>query len=269
MERGNRSLVFEKGLETLELIAARTEGVTALELGDLLCAHRSTVYRYLNVLVSKGYVENKNGSYTLGPKVLELASLYLERLDVRKVAHPFLIELAEKLQVTVHLAQLAGPEILYIDKVETHRSLPLYSRVGRKAPVYCTGLGKALLAFTHPERIQIILNQIRFKAYTRNTITDRKKLLEELCAIRKKGYAVDREEHEEGISCIAAPIFDFCNEPIAAISITDLSRKILPNETLYSKEVLHVAEAISSSLGRASQEGGDKGKTWSARKILR
>ncbi|HIE37629.1 MAG TPA: IclR family transcriptional regulator, partial [Anaerolineae bacterium] len=166
---------------------------------------------------------------------------------------------AEKLQVAVHLAQLAGPEILYIDKIETHRSLPLYSRIGRKAPIYCTGLGKALLAFSPPERIRLILDQVDLRPYTRNTITEREVLLRELQKIREKGYAVDREEHEEGISCIAAPIFDFCNEPIAAISVTDLSRKILLNEESYAKEVLRFSEAISKAIGKTSREGGDSG----------
>ncbi|MGY4706709.1 IclR family transcriptional regulator [Candidatus Bipolaricaulota sp. J31] len=251
-EKGSR--VFEKGLEALELIAGNVDGLGVVELGQLLQCHRSTVYRYLTVLVHKGYVEKKNGRYTLGSRVLELASLYLERLDVRKVAHPFLIELAERLQVTVHLAQLAGSEILCIDKIETHRSLPLYSRIGRKAPVYCTGLGKALLAFSPEEKVRIILDQVELIPHTQNTITEREVLLKELRRIREVGYAVDREEHEEGIACIAAPILDFYNEPVAAVSVTDLSRKILRNEAIYAKEVLKVAEAISKAVGKTITE---------------
>jgi len=249
MQVGNGSRIFEKGLEILELIAKTPDGITINALKESLKLHRTSVYRYLKVLLNMGYVEKKDTKYVLGPKALELASLYLCRLDVRRIAHPHLVQLAEKLQVTVHLAQLAGPEAIYIDKVETHHSLPLYSRVGRKVPLHCTALGKALLAFSSPERREILLGQLELKPCTNRTITDPKRLLLELEEVRQKGYAVDRGEHEEGISCIAAPVFDLTGEVVAALSATDLSRKILNNEGVYSKEVQRTAQTISRALG--------------------
>lgn len=252
------SRVFEKGLEILELIAKTPDGMTINELRESLKLHRTSVYRYLKVLVKTGFVEKRNTKYVLGSKALELASLYLGRLDVRRIAHPHLVQLAEKLQVTVHLAQLAGPEAIYIDKVETHHSLPLYSRVGRKVPLHCTALGKALLAFSPPERREILLGQLELKPCTNKTITDPERLLLELEEVRQKGYAIDRGEHEEGISCIAAPLFDFAGEVVAAISVTELSRKILKNEEVYSKEVRRTAQIISRALGWT--KGGDNGK---------
>ena len=253
-DRGS-SRILAKGLEILELIAKAPDGLSVGQLVESIGLHRSSIYRYLDVLLRAGYVSKKDGRYVLGAKTLELASSFLERLDVRRAAHPLLIELAERLQVTVHLGQLAGAEVLYIDKIETHRSLPLYSRIGRKVPAHCTALGKALLAFSPPARREIILKELELKAYTPHTITDLNRLRKELEATRKRGYAVDREEHEEGIACVAAPIFDFYNEPFAAVSVTDLSRRILGNEKFYARAVCEVAKRISSVLGK---RGGDR-----------
>jgi DNA-binding IclR family transcriptional regulator len=255
----NRSRIFERGLEILGLIANKRAGVTVDELCEEIRLHRTSVYRYLGALVREGYVDRKNGKYVLGTKVLELASLFLERLDVRETAHPLLVELAEKLHATVHLAQLAGPEIIYIDKIETHRSLPLYSRIGKKAPAYCTALGKALLAFIPPERLQLILRQMTFKPYTDRTVTDPGRFFEELQEVKRTGYAVDKGEHEEGIFCVAAPIFDFYGEPVASVSVTDLMRNSLDKENRYVKEVTRTAWQISFALGskrRTHLDGG-------------
>jgi len=246
--------VLRRGLELLELIAKSRRGLSVAEIEVAVPLHRSSIYRYLNTLVSCGYLERaKEGRYRLGPKVLELAGLALDHLDIREVAHPLLIELSEAADATVHLCRLDGTEVVYLDKVETHRSLPLYSRIGGRAPAYCTGVGKALLAFLPPERLKSILEQIQFKKITTNTIVDRNKLLAELAATRQRGYAVDRGEHEEGIYCVAAPVFDLYGEPIASVSVTDIARKIKGKEDWYAQKVMTVAKSISRALG---QEGG-------------
>jgi len=253
-------------LKVLDLIAQARSGATVEELRSQLGLHRVSLYRYLGVLTRVGFVEKKEGRYWLGPKVLELASILLDRLEIRKVAHPFLAELSERLQITVHLAQLAGTEILYIDKIETAHSLPLYSRIGKKAPVYCTALGKVLLAFMSAKRREVILSRVDFKPCTHRTITDPEHLRKELETIRKQGYALDAGEHEEGIACVAAPIFDLYGNPVAAISVTDLARKLLPNEKDLAQEVLKTAGAISLQLGGSipGGKGVTKGEKFSA-----
>ena len=250
------SRVLCRALKLLELIARSRQGLRVVEIEHVVPLHRSSIYRYLNTFVSTRYLEkDKEGRYRLGPKVMELAGLALENLDIREVAHPLLIELSEAMDATVHLCRLDGTEVIYLDKVETHRSLPLYSRIGSRAPAYCTGVGKALLAFLPPERLKRTLARTRFRRFTANTIIGREELLAELSAVRERGYAVDRGEHEEGIYCVAAPIFDLYGEPIASISITDLARKIEGNEECYAREVLRVAQAISRSLGEGKEDG--------------
>lgn len=250
------SRVLGRGLELLELVARSRRGLRVAEIEQAISLHRSSIYRYLNTLVSAQYLERgQGGRYRLGPKVLELAGLALEHLDIREVAHPLLIELSEAADATVHLCRLDGTEVVYLDKVETHRSLPLCSRIGGRAPAYCTGVGKALLAFLPFERLETVLTRIRFKRFTASTITDREALLLELSAVRERGYALDRGEHEEGIHCVAAPIFDLYGEPIASLSVTDLARKIQGNEECYARQVMRVARAISRALGGRQNDG--------------
>lgn len=254
--RYSTSRILQKGLELLELIAKSRDGLNINELEAQVSLHRSTVYRYLNAFLALNYLERTpDKRYRLGPKILELASLILDRLDIRDVARPLLIELSEKTDATVHLCRLDGAEVVYLDKIETSRSLPLYSRIGARAPAYCTGVGKAILAFLPPERLQRVLERIRFRRFTPNTITNRDDLLAELEATRKRGYALDRGEHEEGIYCVAAPIFNMYGEPIASISVTDLARKIRKREQWYANLVLRTAETISRSLGKEHARG--------------
>jgi DNA-binding IclR family transcriptional regulator len=243
------SRVLRKGLKILELVARAKDGITVVELEELMGIHKVSVYRYLSVFAREGFVEKRDARYYLGPKILELASLLLDSLEVRKVAHPLLAALSERLQITVHLAQLAGSEVLYIDKIETAHSLPLYSRVGRKAPVYCTALGKAILAFLPEEWREEILRGVELKPYTDRTLTDMDSLIEELEETRRRGYAVDLGEHEEGIACVATPIFDFYGDPMAAVSVTDLIRKVQGKEEVLARHVMQTAEEISRRLG--------------------
>lgn len=151
------------------------------------------------------------------------------------------------------LVQVAVWEQNY-DKVETNRSLPLYSRIGGRAPACCTGVGKALLAFFLPERLETVLGCICFKRFTASTITDREALLAGLSAVSERGYALDRGEHEAWICWVAAPIFDLYGEPVASLSVTDLARKIQGNEEWCVRQVLRVASSHLMPPGRGEEE---------------
>ncbi len=194
-------------------------------------------------------VRSDDSCYELGPRVLELATIVLERTDVRQLARSALIRLCEETEATVHLSQLNGSEVVYLDKVETSRTLPLHSRIGGRAPSYCTGVGKALLAHLHPEQLELILARLELNAFTDNTIVERGQLRRELASIRDVGYAVDSGEHEEGIHCVAAPVFDYKGEVVVAISVTDIKRKIQGNEDWYARMVKRAADEISHRLG--------------------
>lgn len=246
--------ILEKGLKLLEELAQSAEGKTALELADLLGIHKTSVYRYINTLLEMGYIRTDgNGVYHLGNKILELGSHMLRRMPLRETAHPFLVKLSAETQKTVHLCVLDGPDVVYIDKVESQRSLPIISRIGSRAPAYCTGVGKALLSSLPSDQVVEILRKTPLVKRTETTITDPVQLLEELKQTRDRGYAVDNCEHEEGIKCFAAMIKGYGGETVGAISITGLKREFDDRQQAekLSEEVKRAAVAISQALGYA------------------
>jgi len=253
---GSSSEVFARGLDFLGLIAESRYGLSIEQLAECRGMHRSSIYRYISPLLERAYIKKTSDSrYELGPKVLELASMILERLDIRNVAHPLLIELSERTATTVHLAQLDGTEIVYLDKVETRRSLPIVSRIGGRQPVHCTGLGKALLAFLPQQRLDELLPKIEFRVFTPATIPDEKCLVAELAVIRARGYALDNQEHEPGISCVAFPIFDLYKEPIGAVSATARTRDLDGKLDFYITSVQQAANEISAAFGHRASSG--------------
>jgi DNA-binding IclR family transcriptional regulator len=161
-----------------------------------------------------------------------------------------MVALALRAQETVNLAVLSEREILYIDKVDSPRSVGVMSKIGQRNPVYCTSLGKSLLAFQPEEEQFRIIAGIQFKAFTPQTITSGKKLAKELKQIRLQGYALDRREIEEDVECIAAPIRNHLGIAVAAISISGPQKKIqTPEEKNYVGWVTEAAHQISARLG--------------------
>lgn len=246
--------VLAKGLKLLEELATSAQGKTALELADLLGVHKSNVYRYLNTLLEAGYIQSDNhGRYRLGRKILELGSRLLLQMPLRETARPFLLKLSAETEKTVHLCVLDGPEVVYLDKVETQRSLPIMSRIGGRAPAYCTGVGKALLSGLPTEQVVSLLRSFPLLRKTAATITDPLQLLEELKLTAARGYAIDNGEHEEGIKCVAALIRGNGGEIMGAISLTGLRREFDERGELerLGAAVTKTAAEISRALGYA------------------
>ena len=249
--------VFHRALEILAVLADQRDVVDVPTLCKLTGLHRSSAYRYLRALIEDGYVaRNGEGRYRLGCRLFELARLALEHMDIRRIAHPLLVRLSEATETTVHLARLDGPEVVYIDKVETERSLPLRSRVGGRAPAHCTGVGKALLAFTERERACALVSRVEFKPFTAATIRDAPSLLADLELARRRGYTVDAGEHEEGIHCVAAPVLDPFGEVAAAVSVTDLARRIDARLTWYAASVIKTCTEIETAFSGGEEWNG-------------
>jgi len=244
--------ILAKGLNLLEELAQSADGMTAVELANGIGIHKTSVYRYLNTLLQAGYIQtNGDGRYHLGNKILELGSQLLRRMPLRETAHPFLVKLSAETQKSVHLCVLDGHDVIYIDKVESQRSLPMMSRIGSRAPAYCTGVGKALLSSLPTDQVVSLLQGITLEKRTATTITDPLQLLEELKMTTRRGYAIDNGEHEEGIKCFAASIEGYGGETVAAISITGLKREFDDQQMAkeLSNKVKEVAVIISHALG--------------------
>jgi len=222
------------------------------ELAALLKLDRSTAYRILLSLEKCQLVEKnqRTGEYSLGVGVLELGSAYLNRVDLIQIARPIMVELSRQVQESVHLAILSDTETLYIDKVDSPRSLAVMSKVGQRSPLHCTALGKVLLAFQNPEEQARIIKRIELRPFTARTITSKEGLKKELQLVRLKGYALDRRESEDEVECIAAPIRDHLGNAVAAISISGPQRKInTPQEKIFVQKVIEAAKSISAKLG--------------------
>ena len=182
----------------------------------------STTFRLLVTLQSKGFIHynNATGKYRLGVTCLELGSKFIKNNDIRKVALKQMEALRNEFGETVHLTILDGNEVVYLEKLSgLHPIGFMSSHVGGRAPAYCTGVGKALLAYLPEEEIYKRFGGVKLIKYTQNTIIDIKLLIEELAKVREQGFSFDNEEHEIGVKCVAVPIFDH-NGVVAAMSIS-------------------------------------------------
>jgi DNA-binding IclR family transcriptional regulator len=180
------------------------------------------VYRILLSLEKCGMVERdgSTGKYSLGVALLKMGMVYLRSTNLTSIAHPLMIELAAKVKDTVNLTVLSGHQVLYIDKVDSPRSLGILTEVGSLLPLYCTGVGKTLLAYQPADKIDAYIDTCEFKARAAHTITGKKQFRGELIKIRQQGYAQDHREWDDEIMCFAAPIFNYRNEVIAALSVS-------------------------------------------------
>lgn len=248
--------ILAKGLNLLDELAQSAEGMTAVELASSIGIHKTSVYRYLNTLLQAGYIQSDgDGRYHLGNKILELGSQMLRRMPLRETAHPFLVKLSADTKKTVHLCVLDGHDVVYIDKVESQRSLPIISRIGSRAPAYCTGVGKVLLSGLPTDQLVSLLQETTLIRRTSMTITDPMQLLEEIKTTAERGYAIDNGEHEEGIKCLAAPIRGYGGDVVGAISLTGLKREFDdPNE---SEKMIAAVRKTATEISRALGHVGD------------
>ena len=229
----------------------RNKGKTVTDISKTLEYPKSTTHEILATLEHKNLVsKDSHNRYHLGLKLFELGSMAQTDLEIRRVAAPFLKQLNAELDETVHLTVLENNEVLYVECFESSKRLRTYSVLGVHAPLYCTSVGKAILAFLPPAEQASLLNATTFEKFTENTITDRVYLLDELRTIAQRGYAVDNIEHEEGLRCIGAPIRNHAGRVFAAISVSGPSQRItLGNVSEIGKVVMAQAEKISEQLG--------------------
>ena len=183
-------------------------------------------------------------------KLWELGSLAMRQASWIERVHPYLERLTETAGETTHLAVLSDGQVLYVDKVETSRSLRMPSQVGRRLPAHCSSVGKALIAYLPDEAIASIAARRGLPRFTPHTITTHDELRRELVRVRELGYAVDREEIEEGLACIGAPVRDHTGEVVAGVSIAGPSSRLRPDTIEQrARQVVGVARQMSEALG--------------------
>ena len=231
-------------------------GMSVTKISKILNLPKSSVHEILSTLVTEGILEKDfdSSTYHLGIKLFELGNRARSNLEIRKVATPHLKELNARFDETVHLTVLDNQEVLYIECFESTKRLRTYSVIGVRAPLYCTAVGKAILAFLPLDEIDEIIKVKGLEKFTENTITDRNVLLQELEKIVLAGYAVDNMEHEDGVRCVGAPIRNYSGKVFASISVSGPSQRVtLENIPEIAELVIATASDISRKLGFIKQ----------------
>ena len=246
--------VLDRAINILEFIGKQSSGEAGLpELSAAMKLHKTTTHRIAHVLESRGLLRRglDSNRYRLGLHLYDLGCQALDHVNIRDEARPLMTRVAFDVGETVHLALLDRAEVLYIERVEAQRSLTMGSKLGARNPVYCTALGKAMLAYLPENEVDQILAASRMEARTRNTITNVLALKRELERIRDREFAIDDEEIEDGVRCIAAPILNANNRAVAALSVSGPSSRITPDRfQLIGKTMLKTAQELSTRIGR-------------------
>ncbi|MGB8832391.1 MAG: IclR family transcriptional regulator [Candidatus Sulfotelmatobacter sp.] len=211
---------LQRGLRLLHLFSASSQGLTAKQVADRSRLPVSTVHRFLANLESAGFLNCSGNIYHLGIACFAIGQAALAQLDIRRVSLPYLQELNQQTRETVHLTVRHGVSAVYVEKLDSTEQLRIYSRIGATVPLYCTAVGKVMLAYMSDEQQKQQMLQLSLKRYTPNTVGNVQQLEAELHRVRKNGYACDLEEHELHIRCVAAPIWDHAGLVNASLSIT-------------------------------------------------
>ncbi len=237
-----------RGLNILDLLSQAPEGTSVTALADALGVDKASASRLASTLAHNGYVERDEATrrYHLGPRVVTLSRSVLARLPWREAAKPFLRQLMERTGECAHLALESRGKALYIDQVESPATLRVNVQVGQTGPLHCTALGKVLLAFTDipmPETLE---------SYTERTITDPAALERELGEVRRQGYAVDDEEFDLGIRCIAVSVVDFRGRVVGSMGISGPATRMTPQRL---PELAAIAVEVGKALGERQASG--------------
>jgi IclR family transcriptional regulator, KDG regulon repressor len=211
---------LQRGLQLLQLFSESPQGFTAKQVADKSRLPVSTVHRFLVNLEAGGFLNCSGNLYHLGTACFAIGQAALEQLDIRRVSLPYLQQLNRQTRETVHLTVRNGSSAVYVEKLDSSEQLRIFSRIGAAVPLYCTAVGKVMLAYLPEDQRDRLLPQLTLRRFTPNTAGNLQELQAELQRIRKNGYACDLEEHELHIRCVAAPIWDHAGSVNASLSIT-------------------------------------------------
>ncbi len=223
VQDGNYSKALSNALNLLEIFRTDEElnefGVT--ELSEMLGLHKNNIFRILSTLRDNGFIEQNKDTenYSLGVKILNIGQIYIHNLNILKSAKKYAREVVTLTDESVYIGVLNRSQIVYLDVTMTSNPIRVVSRLGKTPPSYATSTGKILLSELSNDEVHRMFHKVKFTPYTDNTITSIDELINELEIIREQGYAIDNEELEEGVYCIAVPIKDYHSRSVASFTI--------------------------------------------------
>lgn len=240
-----------KAIEIFDLLLKKRDSVDVHELAGSLNMPKSTAYAYLAFLKDKGFltIADKQGKYRLGLRFLDYASIVRNQIQLSSIALPYMRELSKSLQDSIILTVRKGEYSYIIEKVERGVGLVYMGNIGDRRPLYCGASSKIHLAYMKEPEVDQYLRDTKLKSYTKNTISNREKLLEDLDKIRKRGYAFSNQEIDVGVSGVAASIRNNEGEVVASICVVGPTNRI-NNKNLgpISRAVINCAEMVSRKL---------------------
>lgn len=263
-EAGNRSRRERTGVQSVErtldilesLVEFGTE-VGLVEISQGVNLPLATVHRLLGTLIQRGYVKQNphNRKYSLGFRALQMGHDMRQRFSLRLEARPYLQRLVQTIGESANLAVLDDGEVVYIDQAQSSRILRMFTQVGNRLPVHSTGSGKALLAYLPQEIVDGVLRRFGMSPRTKRTITDAEMFRAELTKTRDRGYALDDEEQEEGVRCLAVPVRDASGQVVASLSVSGPVTRLNDQQVeTVIPELLDCGIKLSSRLGFAQSE---------------
>ena len=246
----------QRCLRLLSLFSEAPAGLSATEVTKLSGLPVSTVHRFLVNLQAAGFLDcSAKGKYHLGIACFSIGHAALGQLDIRRLSLPYLQALNQHTRETIHLTVRQGQTAVYVEKLDSPEHLRIFSRIGALVPLYCTAVGKVLLAYMPQAELETTLSQIEPRRLTANTIASRQELEQYLHRVRKAGHAFDLEEHEPHIRCIAAPIWDHTGAVNASLSLTAPAvRMAVPRLRQLAPLIQEAGLRISRELGYQGPE---------------
>ncbi|MCC7353348.1 MAG: IclR family transcriptional regulator [Anaerolineae bacterium] len=241
-----------RGLDILTTLAESDRPMGVTEIAQALNVDKSTAFRLLSTLANRGFVAQEPDTRRYRPdlRIVELSRRVLDRIELRSIAKPPLKRLQRLTGESAHLAVLADGRAVYIDQEESNATLSVNAEIGRQAPAHCTAIGKSLIAYMSQEELSHFLGAEGLTRYTPRTITTLRELIPHLESVRERGYAVDDEEFDAGVRCLAAPIRDYRRKVIASIGISGpASRMTLDRMPELGVVVVKTAEEVSRLIG--------------------
>lgn len=244
---------FSKFMIVLQIIADSPGALDMAQLTRRTRFPRGTAYRLVSALSAEGLITQsaENGTFRLGPRLLQLAAKTWEDSDLRTIAREFLVSLRDATDEAVHLAVPSNNRMVYIDKLVGSSSVQMQTSIGGQVELHSTSVGKAWLSGLSENRLREIIKGLELTRHTANTLTTPEALLEELKRIREQGFAFDDEENEPHIRCLGSPVFNRQQEPVGAISVSmPVYRHDAQRHELCVRLVRETAKRITAALSR-------------------
>jgi len=247
----DRIRVVERVFDIIETLASSRKPMRVTDISKATSISKSTSFRLLQTMHMRGYVDkDENQAYSIGYKLFDIISTQLDTLELQTESKSFLMALRDEYNMAVHLGILRGKDISYIENLDVVMPINNYTQSGFRSPAYCSSMGKCLLSCLSGEDLENLLYNYQFKKYTEYTITDSNEFKHHLKQVRKQGWAIDNQEYYLGQRCVAAPIFDYRGDAVAAISISGTTNQITDKKLPeIIKRIREVASNISKRLG--------------------